>query len=101
MAPRACPTRSPMWVTTFATPSASGSTRGQRSSERGATSSEPVPSAGRAASPTDLGRVRAVIEALPEAVFVTEPDGGLRLTNTAADHLFEDRPIQDRSDLLG
>ena len=60
-----------------------------------------MPSAGRAASPTDLGRVRAVIEALPEAVFVTEPDGGLRLTNTAADHLFEDRPIQDRSDLLG
>jgi len=28
----------------------------------------------------DLGRARAVIAALPEAVFVTEPDGELRLT---------------------
>jgi signal transduction histidine kinase len=53
------------------------------------------------AAPPDLGRVRAVIEALPEAVFVTEPDGDLRLTNPAADRLFEDRPVQDRSDLLG
>src|SRR5207244_7075858 len=55
----------------------------------------------RSVTPSDLGRVRAVIEALPEAVFVTEPDGDLRLTNPAADRLFEDRPVQARSDLLG
>jgi signal transduction histidine kinase len=48
----------------------------------------------------DLGRVRAVIDALPEAVFVTESDGDLRLTNPAADRLFADRPVVDRSDLL-
>ena len=49
----------------------------------------------------DLGRVRAVIDALPEAVFVTESDGALRLTNPAADRLFAAEPIHDRSDLLG
>jgi signal transduction histidine kinase len=59
------------------------------------------PQAQRVAASPDLGRVRAVIEALPEAVFVTEPDGDLRLTNLAADRLFADRPVQDRSDLLG
>jgi signal transduction histidine kinase len=41
-----------------------------------------------------------VINALPEAVFVTESDGDLRLTNPAADRLFEGRPVVDRSDLL-
>jgi two-component system phosphate regulon sensor histidine kinase PhoR len=56
----------------------------------------------RTSSPSsaDLGRVRAVIDALPEAVFVTESDGDLRLTNPAADRLFANRPIVDRSDLL-
>ena len=48
----------------------------------------------------DLGRVRALIDALPEAVFVTESDGDLRLTNPAADRLFAGRPVLDRSDLL-
>ncbi|MBA2381569.1 MAG: HAMP domain-containing histidine kinase [Chloroflexi bacterium] len=48
----------------------------------------------------DLGRVRVVIDALPEAVFVTEPDGELRLTNPAADRLFAMEPIRDRADLL-
>jgi signal transduction histidine kinase len=48
----------------------------------------------------DLGRVRAVIDALPEAVFVTESGGDLRLTNPAADRLFAGRPVIDRSDLL-
>jgi signal transduction histidine kinase len=50
--------------------------------------------------PTDLGRVRAVIDSLPEAVIVTESGGDLRLTNPAADRLFANRPIVDRSDLL-
>jgi signal transduction histidine kinase len=52
------------------------------------------------ASATELGRVRAVIDALPEAVFVTESDGELRLTNPAADRLFAGQPVQDRADLL-
>ena len=52
-------------------------------------------------APADLGRVRAVIDALPEAVFVTESDGALRLTNPAADRLFAREPIHDRADLLG
>lgn len=56
------------------------------------------PSVGLAAS--DLGRVRAVIDALPDAVFVTESDGELRLTNPAADRLFAREPIHDRADLL-
>ncbi len=48
----------------------------------------------------DLGRVRAVIETLPEAVFVTESDGSLSLTNPAADRLFAEQPVRDRADLL-
>ncbi len=48
----------------------------------------------------DLGRVRAVIDALPEAVFVMDDDGGLRLTNPAADQLFAGQPIDDQADLL-
>jgi signal transduction histidine kinase len=58
---------------------------------------------GTAAHPppqSDLGPVRAVIDALPEAVFVTESDGGLRLTNPAADRLFAGQPVHDRADLL-
>ena len=48
----------------------------------------------------ELTGVRAVIDALPEAIFVTESDGDLRMTNPAADRLFAGRPIVDRSDLL-
>jgi signal transduction histidine kinase len=51
-------------------------------------------------SVADLGRVRAVIDALPEAVFVTESDGELRLTNPAADRMFAGQPVADRDDLL-
>src|SRR5215212_1524961 len=47
-----------------------------------------------------LGQVRAVIDALPEPVFVVDGEGRLQLTNGAADHLFAGRPVRDRSDLL-
>ena len=57
-------------------------------------------SSGLSSGTADLGRVRAVIDVLPEAVFVTESDGDLRLTNPAADRLFAGRPILDQSDLL-
>ena len=60
----------------------------------------PSPARTPSASSADLGRVRAVIDALPEAVFVTESDGDLRLTNPAADRLFAGRPVVDRTDLL-
>jgi signal transduction histidine kinase len=52
------------------------------------------------AGPGDLDRVRAVIDALPEAVLITESDGELRLTNEAADRLFAGQPVRDRADLL-
>lgn len=48
----------------------------------------------------DLGNVRAVIDALPEAVFVMDDDGALRLTNPAADQLFAGQPVHDQADLL-
>jgi signal transduction histidine kinase len=48
----------------------------------------------------DLGRIRAVVDAVPEAVLVAEPDGELRFTNRAADRLFADQPVVDRDDLL-
>jgi len=41
-----------------------------------------------------------VVDVVPEAVLVTEPEGALRFTNDAADRLFADRPIVDREDLL-
>src|SRR5215213_5290449 len=47
-----------------------------------------------------LGQVRAVIDALPEPVFVVDHEGRLQLTNGAADHLFAGRPVRDRTDLL-
>lgn len=53
-----------------------------------------------AAGVADLGRVGAVIDALPEAVFVMDGNGELRLTNPAADQLFAGEPIHDRADLL-
>ncbi|HET7703931.1 MAG TPA: histidine kinase dimerization/phospho-acceptor domain-containing protein [Candidatus Limnocylindrales bacterium] len=66
--------------------------------EHRATSAHATPERARAGS--DLGRVSAVIEALPEAVFVTDADGRLSLTNPAADRLFQAEPVHDRDDLL-
>lgn len=48
----------------------------------------------------DLGRVRTVIDALPEAVVVTDPDGRVRHRNQAAERLFAGDPVRDRADLL-
>jgi signal transduction histidine kinase len=70
-------------------------------SGRGRTSDGSGRRGGRPTRPVaDLGRVRAVIDALPEAVFVTESDGELRLTNPAADRMFAGQPVADRDDLL-
>lgn len=48
----------------------------------------------------DLDRIRAVIEALPEPVLVTDPKGRVQVTNPAADRLFAGDPVRDQSDLL-
>jgi signal transduction histidine kinase len=69
-------------------------------SSRGASCTTPGPHNQPPDDPAELGRVRAVIDALPEAVFVMDDDGGLRLTNPAADQLFAGQPVRDRADLL-
>src|SRR5690348_9454690 len=48
-----------------------------------------------------LDRLRPVLGRLPEALFLPDPDGAIRLTNSAADRLFADEPIRDSADLLG
>ena len=49
---------------------------------------------------SDLEPIRAVIEALPESIFVLDRDGALQLTNPAADRLFAAHPVKDHGDLL-
>ncbi|HET9614639.1 MAG TPA: histidine kinase dimerization/phospho-acceptor domain-containing protein [Candidatus Limnocylindrales bacterium] len=47
-----------------------------------------------------LQGLQVVVDRLPEAVLVTRPDGGVELTNAAADRLFADRPVRTAADLL-
>ncbi len=57
-----------------------------------------VAASGRASgAPAEL---RAVIDALPEAVLVCDRDDRVRIVNPAADRLFRGRPVQDVPDLL-
>jgi signal transduction histidine kinase len=44
--------------------------------------------------------LRAVIEAMGDAVFLCDAHGTVRLTNPAADEVFTDRPVRDLDDLL-
>ena len=44
--------------------------------------------------------LRAVIDAMPEAVLVCDPGDQVRIVNPAADRLFAGRPVQDAGDLL-
>jgi signal transduction histidine kinase len=44
--------------------------------------------------------LRAVIDAMPEAVLVCDPGDRVRIVNPAADRLFAGRPVQDAGDLL-
>jgi signal transduction histidine kinase len=44
--------------------------------------------------------LRAVIDAMPEAVLVCDPRDRVRVVNPAADRLFAGRPVQDAGDLL-
>lgn len=55
-----------------------------------------APSGGAAAA----AQLRAVLDAMPEAVLVADPDDRIRLVNPAADRLFRDRPVHDRDDLF-
>jgi K+-sensing histidine kinase KdpD len=45
--------------------------------------------------------LRAVLEALADAVLVCDGDGRVRIVNPAADRLFAGRPVHDWEDLLG
>src|SRR5580765_132315 len=45
--------------------------------------------------------LRAVLEAMPEAVLVCDPDDRVRIVNPTAERLFKGRPVRDRADLLG
>lgn len=47
-----------------------------------------------------LEGLQPVLDRLPEAIFVTDTAGGIRLTNAAADRLFADDPVRDGGDLL-
>jgi signal transduction histidine kinase len=55
------------------------------------------PAVNSSASP----ELRAMLEAMPDAVLVCDSDERVRLVNPAADRLFAGRPVRDRADLLG
>jgi signal transduction histidine kinase len=48
-----------------------------------------------------LDHLQPVLDRLPEAILVTDPEGAVRLTNSAADRLFAGDPVRDGADLLG
>jgi signal transduction histidine kinase len=50
-----------------------------------------------AGSPPEL---RAVIDSMPEAVIVCDPNDRVRIVNPAADQLFAGHPVRDASDLM-
>ena len=56
-----------------------------------------APSAEASAAPAEL---RAVIDAMPDAVLVCDRGGRVRLVNPAADRLFAGRPVIDHRDLM-
>ena len=75
---------------------ATGST-GTRTGATGVSARSGAASAGGMAAASEL---RAVINAMPEAVVVCDPDDRIRLVNPAADRLFAPRPVHDRGDFL-
>jgi len=52
------------------------------------------------ASKSQQPELRAVIDAMPEAVLVCDPRDRVRIVNPAADRLFAGRPVVDAGDLL-
>jgi signal transduction histidine kinase len=64
---------------------------------RVAARSAAAPAAQASGPPPEL---RAVIDAMPEAVLVCDPGDQVRIVNPAADRLFAGRPVQDAGDLL-
>jgi signal transduction histidine kinase len=58
-----------------------------------------------AASPAEtasgsLAELRSVLDAVPEAVLVFDPEGRVRFANPAVDRLFPGRPVMDHRDLM-
>ena len=47
-----------------------------------------------------VAELRAVIEAMPEAVLICDPEDRVRMGNPAADRLFANQPVTDVADLL-
>jgi signal transduction histidine kinase len=62
--------------------------------------SPPRASAAPAGELDATAELRAVINAMPEAVFVCDADDRIRLVNPAGNALFEHHPIRDREDFL-
>lgn len=60
----------------------------------------PRSAAAPADRPSGRAELRAVIDAMPEAVVVLDGSDSVRLTNQAADRLFLGRPPRDRTELL-
>ncbi|HET9456715.1 MAG TPA: ATP-binding protein [Candidatus Limnocylindrales bacterium] len=60
----------------------------------------PRSAAAPADRPSGRAELRAVIDAMPEAVVVLDGSDSVRLTNQAADRLFLGRPPKDRTELL-
>jgi signal transduction histidine kinase len=56
-----------------------------------------APAAQAGSPPPEL---RAVIDAMPEAVLVCDPSDQVRIVNPAADRLFAGQPVRDAGDLL-
>ena len=56
--------------------------------------------AARPASVEASPELQAVLEAMPEAVLVCDPEDRVQIVNRAADRLFSGRPVRDRADLL-
>jgi len=59
-----------------------------------------------AASPAEaasgsLAELRSVLDAVPEAVLVFDPEGRVRFANPAVGALFPGRPVSDHRDLMG
>jgi signal transduction histidine kinase len=103
--PRARPSRPPgqaafVTVNTHSNDATSGGHAARRSH---ATDDPPRHRAGGGVhvrrEPEDWGRVKAVVDVLPDPVLIATGTG-LELTNAAADRLFAEDPVLDRADLM-
>ena len=74
-----------------------GPTQGTTPSRRIAPRSAASPAESASGS---LAELRSVLDAVPEAVLVFDPEGRVRFANPAVDRLFPGRPVMDHRDLM-